>query len=68
MGGLAQFLKRRRRHPLPSSRRPLRELKQRYTAAKSSNFGNLNYKICNYIKYKLINGYLIIVINKYKIL
>ncbi|KAG9433098.1 mitoguardin [Apis mellifera carnica] len=42
LGGLAQFLKRRRRHPLPSSRRPLRELKQRYAAAKSSNFDALS--------------------------
>ncbi|XP_003394449.1 mitoguardin isoform X1 [Bombus terrestris] len=42
LGGLAQFLKRRRRRPCPSSRRTLRELKQRFTAAKSSNFDVLS--------------------------
>ncbi|XP_050473191.1 mitoguardin isoform X1 [Bombus huntii] len=41
LGGLAQFLKRRRRRPRPS-RRTLRELKQRFTAAKSSNFDVLS--------------------------
>ncbi|XP_076277560.1 mitoguardin [Lasioglossum baleicum] len=38
LGGLAQFLKRRRRHPRPPSRRPLRDLKQRFANAKNSNF------------------------------
>ncbi|XP_078044617.1 mitoguardin isoform X3 [Augochlora pura] len=38
LGGLAQFLKRRRRHPIPPSRRPLRDLKQRFANAKNSNF------------------------------
>ncbi|XP_043578605.1 mitoguardin isoform X2 [Bombus pyrosoma] len=42
LGGLAQFLKRRRRCPRPSSRRTLRELKQRFAAAKSSNFDVLS--------------------------
>ncbi|XP_068970234.1 mitoguardin isoform X1 [Bombus flavifrons] len=41
LGGLAQFLKRRRRCPRPS-RRTLRELKQRFAAAKSSNFDVLS--------------------------
>ncbi|XP_003486478.1 mitoguardin isoform X1 [Bombus impatiens] len=41
LGGLAQFLKRRRRRPRPS-RRTLRELKQRFTAAKNSNFDVLS--------------------------
>ncbi|KAG7196653.1 hypothetical protein KM043_015991 [Ampulex compressa] len=42
LGGLAQFLKRRRRHPLPPSRRSLRDLKQRFTNAKNSNFDALS--------------------------
>ncbi|XP_054007523.1 mitoguardin [Hylaeus anthracinus] len=42
LGGLAQFLKRRRRHPLPPSRRPLRDGKQRFANAKNSNFDALS--------------------------
>ncbi|XP_029052702.1 mitoguardin [Osmia bicornis bicornis] len=42
LGGLAQFLKRRRRHPLAPSRRPLRDIKQRFTSAKNSNFDALS--------------------------
>ncbi|XP_043491252.1 mitoguardin [Polistes fuscatus] len=41
LGGLAQFLKRRRRHPLPPSKRSIRDLKQRYANAKS-NFDALS--------------------------
>ncbi|KAL6439199.1 hypothetical protein ACFW04_003851 [Cataglyphis niger] len=39
LGGLAQFLKRRRRHPLPPSRRLFRDYKTRLASAKNSNFG-----------------------------
>ncbi|KAK2579244.1 hypothetical protein KPH14_008210 [Odynerus spinipes] len=42
LGGLAQFLKRRRRHPLPPSKRSIRELKQRFANAKSANFDALS--------------------------
>ncbi|XP_076183841.1 mitoguardin [Ptiloglossa arizonensis] len=42
LGGLAQFLKRRRRHPLPPSRRPLKDAKQRFANAKNPNFDALS--------------------------
>ncbi|XP_043254091.1 mitoguardin [Colletes gigas] len=42
LGGLAQFLKRRRRHPLPPLRRPLRDAKQRFASAKNSTFDALS--------------------------
>lgn len=38
LGGLAQFLKRRRRHPPALSRRPYRDLKQRFANSKNTNF------------------------------
>ncbi|KAM0735202.1 Mitoguardin [Formica fusca] len=42
LGGLAQFLKRRRRHPLPPSRRLFRDYKTRLANAKNSNFDVLS--------------------------
>ncbi|KAL6260214.1 hypothetical protein P5V15_007749, partial [Pogonomyrmex californicus] len=39
LGGLAQFLKRRRRHPIPSSRKHYREYKTRLGSVKNSTFG-----------------------------
>lgn len=41
LGGLAQFLKRRRRHPIPPSRRLLRDSRQRLINSKTSNYGNV---------------------------
>ncbi|XP_035734759.1 mitoguardin-like [Vespa mandarinia] len=41
LGGLAQFLKRRRRLPLPPSKKSIRDLKQRFANAKS-NFDALS--------------------------
>lgn len=38
LGSLAQFLKRRRRHPIPPSRRHLRDSRQRLITSKGSNF------------------------------
>ncbi|OXU31881.1 hypothetical protein TSAR_010161 [Trichomalopsis sarcophagae] len=38
LGSLAQFLKRRRRHPIPPSRRHLRDSRQRLINSKASNF------------------------------
>ncbi|XP_067215869.1 mitoguardin isoform X2 [Linepithema humile] len=42
LGGLAQFLKRRRRHPLPPSRKSYRDYKTRLASAKNSNFDVLS--------------------------
>ncbi|XP_043463546.1 mitoguardin [Leptopilina heterotoma] len=38
LGSLAQFLKRRRRHPLPSSRKSIRDARHRFMNSKASNF------------------------------
>ncbi|KAL0104813.1 hypothetical protein PUN28_016448 [Cardiocondyla obscurior] len=42
LGGLAQFLKRRRRHPIPPSRRHYRDYKTRLGNVKNANFDVLS--------------------------